>query len=125
VHAPPSGPVEPALQVQLVKAALPAGELDSDGQATHVELANFFASVEYLPVPQSVHTADPVNGLYFPATQSVHVPPFGPVEPALQVQLVKAGLPAGELVSDGQARHVELASARTVVEYVPAPQFVH
>jgi hypothetical protein len=126
VHAPPSGPVEPALQVQLVKAVLPASELDSDGQARHVELALFFTSVEYLPVPQSVHTADPVDALYFPATQSAHVPPSGPVEPALQVQLVKAGLPSGELVSaDGQATHVKPASAPTVVEYVPAPQFVH
>ncbi len=126
VHVPPSGPVEPALQVQLVKAALPAGELEADGQATHVELAIFFTSVEYLPVPQSVHTADPGNALYFPATQSAHVPPFGPVEPALQVQLVKAGLPSGELVSaDGQVTHVEIASAPTASEYVPAPQFVH
>jgi ABC-type cobalt transport system substrate-binding protein len=125
VHVPPSGPVEPVLQVQLVKAALPAGELDSDGQSTHVELAFFFASIEYLPVSQSVHTADPVDALYFPATQSVHVPPPGPVEPALQVQLVKAGLPSGELVSDGQTRHVELASADTVVEYFPVSQSVH
>jgi len=117
--------VHPALQMQLVKAALPAGELDSDGQSTHVELAFCLASVEYLPAPQSWHTADPVDALYFPATQSVHVPPPGPVEPALQVQLVKAGLRSGELVSDGQTRHVELASAATIEEYFPVSQSMH
>ena len=82
-------------------------------------------AVEYVPVPQSVHTAAPVDVLYFPATHAVQVPPSDPVEPALQVQLVTFGLPSGEPVSDGPVTHVELASAATVVEYVPAPQFVH
>jgi ABC-type cobalt transport system substrate-binding protein len=124
-HVPPFGPVEPALQVQLVKAALPASELEADGQARHVELASAPTVVEYVPDPQSVHTADPVNVLYFPATHAVHVPPFGPVEPALQVQFVKAWLPVGELEADGQATHVELASAATAVEYFPVSQSVH
>ena len=42
---------------------------------------------------QSVHGADPVNALYFPATQAVQLK-FGPDEPALQVQVVEAPLPA-------------------------------
>ncbi len=117
VHVPPSGPVHPVLQVQLVKAALPAGELEFDGQPIHIELD----PLEYVPAPQSVHTADPVDTLYFPVTHAVHVPPSGPVHPVLQVQLVKAALPAGELEFDGQTLHVEL----TAVEYVPAPQSVH
>jgi len=109
--------------VQLVKAALPAGELEVEGQTLHVVT---FAPAEYVPAAQSMHVTSPVDGLYFPASQSVHVPPSDPVEPTLQVQLVKTGLPGGELVSaDGQATHVKLASAPTVVEYVPAPQFVH
>ena len=37
------------------------------------------------------------------------------VHPALQVQFVKAALPAGELEFDGQALHVELAEAPTAV----------
>ena len=53
-----------------------------------------------------------------------HGPPFGPVDPVLQVQLVKAALPAGELEFDGQTLHVELAAAPTAAEYVPAPQSV-
>jgi hypothetical protein len=60
--------VHPALQVQLVEAALPAGELEFDGQALHVELAEAPAAVEYVPAPQSVHRAVPVNALYFPAS---------------------------------------------------------
>jgi hypothetical protein len=82
----------------------------------HAELA----VVEYVPAPQSVHRADPVSALYFPATHVVHEPPSGPVHPALQVQFVNAVLPAGESEFDGQALHVELAA----VEYVPAPQSV-
>ncbi len=41
---------------------------------------------------QSVHGADPVNALYFPATHAVQFR-FGPDEPALQVQVVKDPLP--------------------------------
>ena len=42
---------------------------------------------------QSVHGADPVDALYFPATHAVQLK-LGPDEPALQVQVVKAPLPA-------------------------------
>jgi len=74
---------------------------------------------------QAVHAADPVDALYLPASHAVHGPPFGPVAPALQLQFVKASLPAGELEFDGQTLHVEFAEAPTAVEYVPAPQYVH
>jgi hypothetical protein len=53
----------------------------------------------------SVQAADPVDTLYLPATHAVQLPPSGPVDPALQVQLVKAALPAGELELVGQAVH--------------------
>ena len=76
VHRPPSGPEEPVLHVQLVKAELPAGELEFVGQVMHVITAT---AVEYVPAPQSVQLADPVDVLYFPATHAVHVPPLGPV----------------------------------------------
>jgi hypothetical protein len=55
-----------------------------------------------------MHWDEPVDTLYFPAMHGAHVPPSGPDEPALQVQLVKAPLPAGELEFDGQALQVEL-----------------
>ncbi len=42
---------------------------------------------------QSVHGADPVNALYFPATHALQLK-AGPDEPALQGQVVKAPLPA-------------------------------
>jgi hypothetical protein len=77
VHRPPSGPEEPVLHVQLVKAELPPGELEFVGQVTHVEITA--TAVEYVPAPQSVQLADPVDVLYFPATHAVHVPPLGPV----------------------------------------------
>jgi hypothetical protein len=67
-----AGPENPAFQVQFVKAALPAGELEFDGQALHVELAEAPTAVEYVPAPQSVHVADPVKALYLPASHAVH-----------------------------------------------------
>jgi hypothetical protein len=115
-HTPPSGPVDPALQVQLVTAELPAGELEFDIQALHVELAEAPTVVEYIPAVQFEQVAFPVNTLYFPATHAVHGPAFGPVNPALQVQLVKAALPAGELEFDGQTLHVMLDEVPNSVE---------
>ena len=91
-HGPPFGPVNPMLQVQLVKAALPAGEVELDGQA--------------------LHRPDPVIVLYFPATHATHGPPLGPENPALHVQFAKeffnVALSAGELEFVGQVVHVEV-----------------
>jgi len=42
------------------------------GQALHVEFAEAPTAVEYVPVPQSLQAADPVNALYFPATHAAH-----------------------------------------------------
>jgi hypothetical protein len=121
-HGPPSGPDEPALQVQLVKSVLPAGEFELDGQTLHVELVEAPSAVEYVPAPQAVHIADPVNALYFPATQAAHGPPSGPDEPALQVQLVKAVLPALEYFPASQSLH---AADPVPVLNLPAVQATH
>ena len=72
--------------------------------------------MQYVPATQSVQAADPIDVLYFPATHSAHGPPSGPVDPALQVQLVKAELRAGELEFDGQSLHVMLDETPTAVE---------
>ncbi len=57
--------------MQLAKAALPAGELEFDGQVIQaIDVAP--TAVEYVPAPQSVHAADPVDALYLPATHAVH-----------------------------------------------------
>jgi hypothetical protein len=58
------------------------------GHARHVPAAVAPVVVEYVPAPQLVHETEPVMVLYVPAAQAVHTPPFGPVTPALQVQLV-------------------------------------
>jgi hypothetical protein len=62
--------------------------------------------------------ADPVDDLYFPATHDIHGPPFGPVDPMLQVHAAKDEAPADELEFSGQERHVD----GDPVEYVPGPQ---
>ena len=48
------------------------------GQAVHVEAAVAPTAAEYVFRLQSVHAADPVAILYFPAIQAVQVPPSGP-----------------------------------------------
>ena len=72
--------------------------------------------VEFSRAPQSLHSADPVISLYFPATQAVQFSPSCPEYPMLQVQLVKDGLPEGERELGGQARHVDSEVAATVAE---------
>ena len=51
------------------------------------------------PVPegQLLHDPAPDTALYVPAAHAVHVPPLGPVKPALHVQSEEASLPAGEV----------------------------
>ena len=59
--------------MQFVKAELPSGELEFDGQVVHVELAEAPSVVEYVPDPQSVQLPF-ITDLYLPATHAVHVP---------------------------------------------------
>ena len=76
VHVPPSGPHQPALQVQLLKAVLCSGEPE--------------------PAGQLLQLSAPDMSLYLPATHAVHGPPVPPVYPALQAQSVIAVLEPGE-----------------------------
>ena len=75
----------PAMQpVQVLSAEAPGVvEYLPAPQSMH-ELAEVApVVVEYLPAPQSMHEAAPVTALNFPAPHATHVPPFGPVWPAL------------------------------------------
>jgi len=87
-HSPPSGPVDPALHVHAVETELFNREFEFVGHVEHVEASVAPTAAENVPVPQSVHAADPDNALYFPATHSEHVSPSGPVDPALQVHVL-------------------------------------
>ena len=82
-----------------------------------------FAVDETVPGGHSLQASDPRadSGLYFPATHSVQVPPSGPDEPALQVQLVTAELPAGDVALIGHALHERADDS----EYLPAEQGIH
>ena len=109
-HAPPSGPVYPAMQTQTLDALV---DCEFAGQATHAPAADAPVAAEnvpapqsrhvavvvapvaaeYLPAPQSRHAAEPVPILYFPAPHAVHAPPSGPEKPATHTQSVGASLP--------------------------------
>ena len=78
--------------------------------------------MRYFPAMQSAHPVAPVKILYFPAMHAVHVPPFGPVYPRLQRQLVKRLLPIGETELSGQFWHNPISAEPETVLYVPALQ---
>ena len=120
-HGSPSGPVDPALQVQFAKAPLPGGEFEFDGQRMHVELVDAPTVVEYVPATQCEQVAVPVDSLYCPDTQAEQLPPSGPENPVSQVQFVKSKLPSGELEFDGQSLQVVPVN----VLYCPATHPAH
>lgn len=60
VHTPPSGPVEPALQVQAVMVVLASGALEPSGHARHAAADVAAAVGEYVPAEQGVHEEEPV-----------------------------------------------------------------
>ncbi len=123
-QTPPSGPEDPALQVQSAMASLELGELELPG---HVRQAAAVApvEVEYVPTPQDVQAALPLAILYVPAAHGEHAPPFRPVNPALQAQAAAAVLRLAESESPGHVTQVAAAVAPVEAEYVPAPQDVH
>ena len=51
------------------------------GQVVHVEVDTVPTAVEYVPAPHAVNVSDPLDGLYFSATHTVHVPPLDPENP--------------------------------------------
>jgi hypothetical protein len=61
VQLPPSGPVNPSLQMQVLNAMEPMGDCELAGQ--------------------SVHLADPVTLLYVFSSQMAQISPFAPVNP--------------------------------------------
>ena len=98
-------------------------------------------TTEYVPAVQFVHALVPVTVLYLPAAQAEHGPPFGPVYPASQMQLLtkpleaparefaghklQLGLPSGDHWPSGQLKHVSFPTAPEVAEYNPTEQFEH
>jgi len=121
-HSPPSGPDEPASQVQ---TELPNGEFEFRGHAEHVEASMAPSAPEYVSILQSVHVSDPARALYFPATHNEHTPPSEPEEPALQIHAVATELFKAEFEFGGHAEQVETLVAPSSAEYVPAPQPIH
>jgi len=73
--------------MQVVTAVLPAGEKEFAGQPRQI--------------------VEPVAAVYVPPKHIVHVPPLGPLNPALQTQEVRAVLPADESEFAGQSRQIE------------------
>ena len=67
-----------------------------EGHAEQVDDDVAPSSCENVPAGQMLHDPAPDTALYVPATHAVHVPPFGPVKPALHAQSEEESLPAGE-----------------------------
>jgi hypothetical protein len=120
-----SDPEPPPVPAQLVNDELPRGESEFPGHVRHVDSPTAPTAAEYIPRAQSSQASEPLLSLYFPAGQSVHVPPFGPDEPTLQVQSVLTTLPALESEFSGHVRHVDSAVAPVANEYFPILQSEH
>jgi len=140
-HAPPSGPEYPALHEHRLAASLPAGESVNAGharqpvlpgeeayepapQSSHVYSLTAPCSIENLPATQPVHSLEPGESLYLPAEQLKQPPPSFPLYPTLQVQSIKASLPAGESAFVGQLVHTAALVAPTTAEYLPPSQLL-
>ncbi len=84
-EAPSRAEYLPAMQaVHVLSAEAPVVARYLPATQLTQELATIaLVVVEYLPAPQSMHEAAPINALNFPAPHATHVPPFGPVWPAL------------------------------------------
>ena len=122
-HVPPSGPYDPALQIQSVFSPLPAGESDRTGHAWHV-LSVAPDSVEYSPGLQLVHGVVPASILYVPGTQTSHLPPSGPLVPALHVHNSMSYLPS--LLFEFAGHNWQISDvAPMLFEYFPSTQNVH
>jgi hypothetical protein len=82
--------------------------LELAGHARQVAASVAPGVVEYVAAAQSEQAALPAAILYLPATQAVHVPPSGPVYPALQAGVIQSALDVlamGELVPAGHVSH--------------------
>ena len=115
-QTPPSGPENPALQMQAPTTELELGELEFVGQVKHTDAALALTVAEYVAGPQSVHATLPVLVLYLPASHVEHTPPSGPENPALQMQAPTTELELGEFEFVGQVKHTDAALAPTVPE---------
>ena len=99
-HGPPSGPVYPMLQVQLLRMLFPVAGV------------NEFAG-------HTVHACGPSQSLYLPSAHSAHGPPSGPVNPATHEQI---GCPASE---DWFCAHVVHACTPISGLNLPTSQATH
>jgi len=79
---------------------------------------------EYVPAIHEVHICVPLEVLYVPARHIAHIPPPGPVDPALQLQSVFSSLAGGEFDRNGHTSHT-FKTAPIAAEYLPVSQLVH
>ena len=97
---------------------LPVGDVNPTAHAVHAETP----LAEYVFAAHTSHAAVPDAFLNFPAAHAGHGPPFGPVYPGLQMQLVIMVLPTDEFELTGQLVHAALPF---VCLYVPAAHMLH
>ena len=126
---------------QLTHALAPAAAYVPTGHKAHTLALVAPVAFEYSPAVQFAHGLDPVTVLYRPTAHTVQAPPFGPENPASQVQLTRnpleaaarefnghklqLGLPSGDHWPSGHWRHVSFPTAPKCTEYNPIEQFEH
>ena len=94
---------QPATQLHCDKALLATGEIEFAGQDAQTASVVPPCVEPNFPSEQATQPEFPVPDLYVPPKHCVHVPPSGPLDPALQMQAATAVLPAGEPEFNGHS----------------------
>ncbi len=103
---------------QSENTVLPFADVNPTGHAVHTNTP----LAEYVFGEHTSHACAPEAFLNLPASHATQGPPFGPVYPALQMQLVRVVLPTDEFEFAGQLVHAALPF---VGLYVPTAHMAH
>ena len=121
LHAKPSTPKWPAVQMQRIKSSLPGGEELFAGHALQSSAEALASPGEYLPAAHNTHGEEPRVDLKVPLAQARHAENGGkPVYPRLQRHCEMLLLPSGECEAFGHTLHVASEVAEILDEYLPA-----
>ena len=122
-HAPPSGPVAPALHVQLSIAPAPSGDHEWAGHAAHVASELAASACEYVLAAHGVQVDVPRTDLNVPATHALQAWPAR-AYPLSHRQDVMVLLPALEFEFHGQRVQSVFESDPSAARYVFTGQTV-
>eukprot|EP00961_Rhodomonas_salina_P177798 2397792-Rhodomonas_salina.1 len=119
LHAVPSEPSYPMLEMQSEIASDPDSESVNVGQVMQADLA---VASRYVPTVHIKQLPAPFTSVSNPIKHQLRAAPSEPLFPTLQMQAVIASLPTSETVSPGHVTHNDPA---VTFGYLPASESEH